>query len=152
MKSTGIRIRDRKKGGGISVQLSDILKEIYEGDLFFWSILYLRAIGHLGDGKSLPEFQKQIGNSENGLFITWKDLNILAQKLYQIHDVVIIGCRDIRFLKTYDTDQEMYETCDIYIEMVDSGYWEVFSKDDSLIARLAAKFKDIKFLEPDFNK
>lgn len=55
-------------------------------------------------------------------------------------------------MRRYESDQEMYETCDIVIEMVDSGYCEVFSKDKDLINRLAAKFKDIKFLESDFEK
>ena len=40
----------------------------------------------------------------------------------------------------------MYETCDFVIEMVDSSYWEVFSKNEQLIDRLAAKFKDVQFL------
>ena len=46
----------------------------------------------------------------------------------------------------------MYETCDFVIEMIDSGYWEVFSKDKTLIDKLAKKFKDTQFLEPDFQK
>ena len=44
----------------------------------------------------------------------------------------------------------MYETCDIVIQMFDSCYWEVFSKDTQLIEKLAKKYKQIKFLDPDF--
>jgi hypothetical protein len=36
--------------------------------------------------------------------------------------------------------------------MIDSSYWEVFSKNESLINKLAAKFKEIKFLAADFEK
>ena len=46
----------------------------------------------------------------------------------------------------------MYETCDISIMMFDGGYWEVFSKDASLIERLSKKFKEVEFLEPDFER
>ena len=53
-------------------------------------------------------------------------------------------------MRRYNNDQEMYETCDIVIEMVDCGYWEIFSKDEQLINRLAAKFKETQFLESDF--
>jgi hypothetical protein len=52
----------------------------------------------------------------------------------------------------YETDQIMYESCDIVIEMFDSCFWEVFSKDEDIINRLASKFKETKFLKPDFKK
>ena len=64
----------------------------------------------------------------------------------------MIGCNNNKLLHHYETDKEMYETCDIVIEMIDSGYWEVFSKDKTLIDKLAKKFKDTQFLEPDFQK
>ena len=38
------------------------------------------------------------------------------------------------------------------IEMIDSGYWEIFSNDKILIDKLAKKFKDTQFLESDFQK
>lgn len=44
----------------------------------------------------------------------------------------------------------MYETYNIAIEMFDSTYWKVFSKDEDLINRLAAKFKNIEFWVSDF--
>lgn len=46
----------------------------------------------------------------------------------------------------------MYETCDIVIEMIDGGFWEIFSKDIAWIDRLAKKYKKIEFLTPDFQK
>ncbi|MBI5346279.1 MAG: hypothetical protein HZB76_03975 [Chlamydiae bacterium] len=151
MKSQGIRILD-KNNRIVSVELPDILKEIQNGDLFHWSILFLEATGHLGEGRSIPIFEKQIYDSEKGLFITWNELNLLSGKFHQVIDIILIGCKDKNLLRRYDNDQEMYETCDIVIEMFDSCYWEVFSKDKDLINRLAAKFKDIKFLAPDFEK
>lgn len=45
----------------------------------------------------------------------------------------------------------MYNNCDIVIHMIDSSFWEVFSKDEDFINRLAAKFKDVEFLT-DFTK
>lgn len=147
----GIRILD-KKGRIVAVELPDILQEINDGNQLLWSILYLYTTGNLGEGKSIPEFEKQIRDSEKGYFISWKDLNDLSHKFWDLMDIIIIGCTEERLLKRYENDQEMYETCDIVIEMVDSGYWEVFSKDESLIQRLATKFKDIKFLETNFEK
>lgn len=151
MKVKGIRILD-KKNRIVCVRLSDILKEIHNGNLLHWSILHFHASGHLGEGKSIPIFTQQINESDKGLFIKWDDLNLLANKLYEVIDILIAGCGDESLLIRYENDQEMYEASNIVIEMVDSGYWEVFSKDKDLINRLAAKFKETKFLEPDFEK
>lgn len=151
MKVKGIRILDKVKRV-VSVELPDILEEIPNGNLFHWSILCLEAMGHLEEGKSIPVFEKQIGDSEKGLFIDWNDLNTLSKKFYQIIDITLIGCKDKNLLRRYKNDQEMYETCDMIIEMIDSSYWEIFSKDDQLINRLSKKFKDTEFLSPDFEK
>jgi hypothetical protein len=56
----------------------------------------------------------------------------------------------VSLLHRYDTDQEMYETCDIVIQMIDSSYWENFSKDEDLINRFAKKFMQVEFLMSDF--
>lgn len=148
MELKGIRIEDLTENGIVSVKLPDILKEIPNGNSFFWSILYLYVLGPLKDGLSIDILEKQINGSEKGLFITWNDLNILSNKFHQIIDITIIGCKDKNLLRRYETDQEIYEMCDIVIEMIDSSYWEVFSKDIALINRLAIKFNDVKFLEP----
>lgn len=151
MKVKGIRILD-KVNRIVSVELPDILEEIPHGNLFHWSILCLEAMGHLGEGKSMPVFEKQIDCSERGQFISWSELNMLSKKFYQIIDVTIIGCKDKNLLHRYESDKEMYETCDIVIEMIDSSYWKLFSKDEQLINRLASKFKEITFLTSDFEK
>ncbi len=128
----GIRILD-KNNRIVCVELPDILKEIQHGRSLHWSILYLQSTGHLGEGRSIPIFEDQIIESKIGFFIDWDDLNLLSHKFYDLMDIVLIGCKDKTSLHRYDDDQEMYETCDIVIEMFDSCYWEVFSKDVNLI-------------------
>ena len=56
-------------------------------------------------------------------------------------------CKDKGFLRRYDNSQDIYKSCDIIAELIDSSYWEVFSKDADLIDRLALKFKKTEFLE-----
>lgn len=141
----GIRILD-KKNKVVSVELSDILDEIPNGDKFQWSILFLDCMGNLGEGKSVPVFQDQIRKSEGGFFLNWADLNTLSKKFEQIYDIDLVGCMNKDLIKRYETDEEMYEACDIVIVMYDSCYWEVFTKDKSLIERCAKKFKDVKWL------
>jgi len=147
----GIRIFD-KKNEFERFSLSDFLKEIHNGQLLHWSILFLDVFGSLGEEISVPVFEQHIIKSEKGFFITWNDLNELANKIDQLIAIILIGCRDKNLLERFEDSQEMYETCNIVIEMVDSYFWEVFSKDHNLIDRLAAKFKDIEFLETNFQK
>lgn len=63
---------------------------------------------------------------------------------------MIIGSKDINNISRYKDDKEMYETCPIILRMFDSWFWEVFSKDEDLINRLSAKYKDAELLT-DFN-
>ncbi|MFI5344284.1 MAG: hypothetical protein ACHQUC_08700 [Chlamydiales bacterium] len=150
MAAKGIRILD-SVNNAVSVELAEILVEIPNGNSFYWSILFLAGTG-LFRGKSIPDLELEINDYSEGLSIKWDELKFLESISYKIEDLVLIGCMDQALLKRYDKDQEMYETCDIVIVMFDSCYWEVFSKDEQFIQRLAAKFKDIKFLESDFQK
>lgn len=151
MKTLGVRILD-KRNNVVSVELADILVEIQDGSLCYWSILYLQATGDLGEGKSIPVFEKQIHDSENGFFIDWIELKNLSKKFWDLMDITLLGCRNQNQLCRYPTEQEMYETCDYVIEMIDSSYWEVFSKDGEFIDRLSEKFNDVKHLNPDFRQ
>lgn len=148
MKSKGIEISD-SINNVISVTLPDILKEIHNGNSFHWSILDLYASGNLGEGKSIVAFSDTIYKSEKGFFINWDDLNLLSVKFWEIIDIVIIGCKDENLLRKYENDKKMYEACDIFIVFFDSCFWEVFSKDEDLIERLAKRFNEIKFLDLD---
>lgn len=145
MKVRGIRILD-SKDRVVSVELPDILEEIWDGNLLQWSILYLEAIGDLGENRSIADFEEEIFNFKDGLHINWEDLNLLSKKFNQVIDIILIGSKNKHLLRRYTDDHEMYEICDIVIQMIDSSYWEVFSQDKSLIDRLATKFKKIKFL------
>ena len=149
MKSQGIRIFDRKNKFG-RIEFTEILMEIKNGDLFYWSSLFLEVIGSLGEGISVPLFANNIRESTNGLIIDWKDLNALANKFEELINIKLLGSKNKNLLKRYDDDQEMYESCDIVIELIDSAFWEVFSNDQHYIKRLAEKFKQTEFLETNF--
>lgn len=149
MSSKGIRISD-EKNDVVCIDLQDILEEINNGNSLNWSILFFYGMGHLKDGKSIPDFEEEVRNSERGVFLTWDDLNMFADSLWQAFDFLVIGCTDPRLIVRHENDQEMYETCDIVIHMHDCCFWEVFSRDEDLISRLVKKFKKIEFLKPDF--
>ena len=141
----GIRILD-DKNKYVTVDLPDVLVEIHNGDRFYWSILDLYFIGYREESKPISISEKEIIESERGLFLSWEDLNTLARNFEQVIDLTLIGCFDKDRIKSYETDEEMYEVCDIVIVMFDSCYWEVFTKDKNLIERWAKKFNDVEWL------
>lgn len=145
MITKGIRILD-EFNGAVSVKLQDIFEEIHDGDLLHWSILFFDGMGHLKDGKSIPDFEKEAVESDRGIFMKWDELNAFADTIDQLFSISIIASKDFRKILRYHDKKTMYEACDIVIRMIDSSFWEVFSKDESLIHRLIAKFKDIEYL------
>jgi hypothetical protein len=148
MKTYGIRILD-KCNRIVSVTFQEILGEIKGGNLFRWSLLYFYGRGHLKNGKSMSFFEEEVNNSEHGTLFSWDSLLEFAESLDEVIDMLIIASKDPLSIVRYSNDQAMYEACEVVIEMVDSSYWEVFSKDRALIVRLAQKFKQVEFLNSD---
>lgn len=140
----GIQIND-KDNGVVSVSLLDILN-CFEGKDLFWSILYLYSRGDLGEGKSIPEFEDAIEQSEKGILFTWLDLKELAGKFHEVWDLVLIGCQNQSNIRRYKSDEEMFANCEVVIEMVDSSYWLVHSHDENLIKKISGSFQEVEFL------
>lgn len=138
MKTKGVRISDIKDGKCIS--LNELLENISDETQFFWALLWLDVTPQKNEGKYLVELQKKINQSENGLVITFESLVEISKKIFQEIDLTIIACKMQENIQRYQKDREMYETCDIVIEMIDGGFWEVFSKNIKLIDRLAREF------------
>lgn len=149
----GIRINDKvtSKGGNAQiVSPKDILKYISYGHNLSWAILELEATGNLGEEKWIQlEQYKEASNKITK--ISWEDLVETSTQFRQVIWFTVIGCKDEKKLKSYQDDVEMYESCDIIIEIIDGGCCEVFSKDHSLINKLAKEFKDTEFLTSDWN-
>ena len=153
MKSKGIRIRDGRPDDDeiLGVSPINILELLDNNNKLNWAILELEATGDLGNNRPIPKFRDAIENSERGYWIGWDDLKETSGKFWQVIWMTIIGCKDKKNLRFYDTSFEMYESCEVVIEIFDGSCCEVFSHDRSLIERLAKKYKDIELLEPDWN-
>ena len=93
---------------------------------------------------------KKINQSEDGRTATFESILETSKKMFQEIDLTIIACKTKENLHRYKEDKEMYETCDIVIEMIDGGFWEIFSKNVTWINQLAKKFHSVEFLATDF--
>jgi hypothetical protein len=149
MKTKGIRISDINDGK--CIPLIELLETIPVEMQFFWALLWLDVTPLENEGKYIVELQKKINQSENGLITTFGSLLEISKKIFQEIDLTIIACKIKENIHRYKEDREMYETCDIVIEMIDGGFWEVFSKNVTWIDQLAKKFQKVEFLTSDFN-
>lgn len=143
----GIRILD-KTNNVVGVSLVDILELVESPDSFQWNITYLEAMGRLDNEKTVPEFENEINNSEDGLVMTWVDLKRLATKFWQIINITICASSSKNDLKRYDSTNDMACACDIVIEMIDSSYWEVYAKDATVIKAIQQKFLQTELINP----
>jgi len=152
MTNSGIRIYDSKKESKyVCVPLSELLP-IIQGSNINWALLWLRAQPKLEHVESVVHLSGMVNESPNGFVCSWETLLGLAEKLYQEFDLLIIGSKSIQNLHRFKDDREMYETCDVVIEMIDGGFWEVFSSDPNLIAKLKTRFHETEPLDVDFQK
>lgn len=147
MKTKGIEVYINQNEE-TEVWFPEILKQISDGESFLWSVLFIDAWRDDNGEKS----SVKVHGLERGLILNWNDLNAFTSNLFNLLEAVVIGCKNEKYLRDYEDEQEMFETCDITINNIDGCYWEIFSKDDKLITHLAAKFNRHKLLDSDFLK
>lgn len=145
MKTNGIRILDGNNDV-LEATLADILQELPNGNSYNWLILFLDGTPRPGQGHYLTDYEKKINQSENGLLINWKDLIKLSDKFSQMFEAIILGCKNIKHLRRYEKEEEMYQTCDIVLDLIDCAFWEVYSKDRTFLDKLKEKFREIEVL------
>jgi hypothetical protein len=150
MNTKGIRISDLKEGK--CVPLSELLDTIPNGNQLNWNVLWFDVTPIEKEGKLLTEVQKKIKESKEGISYTFESLSELSKKIFQEIEVLVIGSKNRENTHRYKDDQEMYESCDIVIEMIDGSFWEIFSKDPDWIEQLTKKYREIEILAPDFQK
>ena len=149
MTSSGIRISDSKDNA--CIPLEDLLPIINESNLN-WALLWIKVFPKREQGESVMELEPKVNGSPNGFICSWEFLLDLAKKFHQEIDLLIIGSKSVQNLHRYKDDKEMYETCDVVIEMIDGGFWEIFSSDPNLIAKLKSRFRETEPLDVDFQK
>lgn len=148
MNTKGLRISDIKNDKCLS--LIEILENIPNADQFYWALLWLDVTPMKKDGKCIAKLQQKVNQSEQGIPCLFEFLIEIANKIFQEIEVLIIACKNKKNLHRYEVDKKMYETCDIVIEIIDGGFWEIFSNDIDWIDELSKKYKQTEFLKSDF--
>lgn len=115
----------------LDLELSDILKLIPDGSDYQWKILWIEAVSKQNDDLDIISLEKKV--KINGLKLSFKELKILSSKLYQIIEFVLVGKKDdIDKINKSLSDNLMKRESDFFIELIDSSYWEITSKNKIL--------------------
>jgi hypothetical protein len=124
----------------LSISFSNVLSKIRNGQEYKWKILYLEATTETD--LDIIDLEEKIRESELGYLISWEDLVMLSNQIYQTIEVLLIGDMHLHNLKRYVSENEMYLNCNFCFELVDSSYWEISCKDVAIL-------NEIKDLELD---
>lgn len=151
MQSHGIRVSD-SKDNVLNVNISDILKLIENGNDLKWCILFLDGTPKPEKANIVNNYKKKINGSKEGLKLKWNDICFIGDQLFQIYEIIILASKNQACLYHYASDQEMYQSCDIVIELIDCAFWQIFSKNKDLINAIKGNFKKTELLEPNFEK
>ncbi|MEM7052918.1 MAG: hypothetical protein AAF446_00075 [Pseudomonadota bacterium] len=104
--------------------------------------VWLWATGHLGEGKSIPDFENTIAKLPRGLMLSFEESTKLANCFDQAMETLIIGCSSSEKILRYDDDQEMFSACDVVIKMDDCARWIIHTHDRKMIEQITSKFEN----------
>lgn len=93
----------------------------------------------------IVKFEEEINKSKRGKLISLDSILNLSSKIDQAIELLVIGDGNIENIRKYEGDKLMYENCEYIIELVDSSYWLVCSKDDSFIANIFEKIQGVEY-------
>jgi hypothetical protein len=145
-----IEIRDRDERGFLDVDLNQVLSHLRkEGPSLSWSILYLYAVGDLGEGFGMLDLEEKIQASPEGVTLQWETIFDLSHKFRDIYDLILVGYHDphIPKLGPEDSRSNLYENCEIVVERDDSSLWRIFARDNDVVDRLRNSFPDAELRE-----
>ncbi|WP_126249205.1 hypothetical protein [Chitinophaga rhizosphaerae] len=128
--------------GILDVNLVDILRCIQNGELLFWSLFWIEAIGKGSDSEML-DFKSYVKNSGNGILYNYNTLIELSSSFTQIIDILICGDMNLEKLKRYESDEDTIRECTFVIELVDSSYWEVSTNDLASINNIKKRLSGV---------
>ncbi|WP_343321608.1 hypothetical protein [Sphingobacterium multivorum] len=130
----------------LSVRLEDILN-CFEtrGNEVFWGLLWVYATITQEEDCDILKFEGEINKSKHGKLISLGKMLNLFSKIDQAIELLMIGDSNVENIRRYESDELMYENCEYIIELVDSSYWLVCSKDGGFIQNIFEKIQGVEY-------
>jgi hypothetical protein len=95
------------------------------------------------------DVMEQANTMDSGYLLSWDSLLDLSSRLWTLEDITLLGDSSSARLHRYSSTRAMVQACSVSIELIDSGFWEVFSEDEAFIARLKNRFASVKRITLD---
>lgn len=131
----------------LSVKLHDILMEIDRIDIRIWKLLWIEAVSsqmitlRLNNTEMyMSELEEVVNNSKDGILISPDELLKMSTLFDDLIEIVIIGDKDEFTVQKKGNDDEIKSRCEYFIELVDSSYWEITTKDNKFVSNLKRNF------------
>lgn len=121
----------------LSINLIDILSKIKNIDEYYWKLIWLEGVSYKIDILTL---ENEVNKSSDGLLVNSSELLAMSSSFYQLIELILIGNKTIDSLHKLEDDSVMKKNNDFFIELIDSSYWEITSKDNSFIEALEKTF------------
>jgi hypothetical protein len=145
-----IEIKSQDNQGTAVIELIDLLKLINKDrQQLVWSILDLEAVGDISEiwERGILDLEENIKYLYQGYILSWQMLVLLAQKFDDVINTVIVGCHEVTQIPSLIPDSNIYNPCEIVLELIDSSVWRIYAKDERLLQHLHHEFSSDTKLE-----
>jgi len=119
------------------VTLSDILNLISPGD-WSWKLIFFYGRGIAPQNMTIPDFEELVRTK--GFSFSWPELLQFAKETKEVYDcIIVVSDADDERTPREIIDSNLHGVL-ISIEGVDSGTWEVESRDERHVKNVIEKF------------
>ena len=131
---------DRSDGSKISLEE---LLTVVPGSQWTWYVLDFYGSGCAPGDQTMTSFEDEVRSSDNGVAMTWTELNDFAHGLDQTIDCQIVAATQYPVSRERVGRRDFCEY-EMVIDGFDSTEWAVWARDESVsdrIVRVASKLK-----------
>jgi len=144
-----IEIRDNTEGGHVAVDFAQILPVLEpEGRGLAWALQAFEVNplkGFVPDPArpTFADIEERVEQSRCGAILDWQAVCQLAQSNCQTIWATLVGCCEVALIPDRGTT-DLCSACEVVVEAIDGECWEVYAKDDEILARFKAAFPNAR--------
>ncbi|CAI1074372.1 Uncharacterised protein [Serratia liquefaciens] len=129
------------RSDGSKISLEELLT-VVPGSQWTWYVLDFYGIGCTPGGQTMVSFEEEVRSSENGIAMTWAELNDFARALDQTIDCQIVAGRLEKPVSRDRVERKDFRGYEMVLDGFDSTKWAVWAHDASVsdrVVRVASK-------------
>ena len=125
-----------QEGASSTVELAGLLRLLNDvGPSLVWSIQEFEAVANDDFTGDVTKIEQQAQESPNGLVLKWAALVALAESLFDVWNILIVGAKNVDSIPELTPLSTDFGSSEIVIERFDSAFWHVYARDDEIIKR-----------------